>query len=100
MIDVSYPSHSSHTKIPTAVLALLISAGMLSAAPDTGTPNSPGATNSPIRLPPVRVTAQKQPADLQALPVSVTAITPDMLRDADVRLVKDAEVYAPNVFLN
>src|SRR5204863_7585500 len=33
-------------------------------------------------------------------PISVTAITSQTLRDADVRLVKDAEIYAPNVFLN
>ena len=100
MIDVTRPSRTPRVRLSTALLALLTAARMAPAAPDAGNPNSPQETNSPTRLPPVTVTAQKQPADLQSLPVSVTAVTPETLRDADVRLVKDAEVYAPNVFLN
>src|SRR6266852_7424695 len=56
----------------------------------------------PIRvtLPPVTVTAQKEPEDPQNLPVSVTAVTRETLADADVRSVSDAAVFAPNTFFN
>ena len=57
-------------------------------------------TNAPTRLPTVIVVAQKQPAELQVLPVNVTPVAAQTLQDADVRFVKEAELYAPNVFLN
>jgi iron complex outermembrane recepter protein len=51
-------------------------------------------------LPPVTVTAQKEPADPQTLPVSVTAVPHDTLEDAAVRSVSDAAAYAPNTYFN
>ena len=51
-------------------------------------------------VPPITVTAQKEPADPQTLPVSVTAVSHDTLEDADVRSVSDAAGYAPNTFFN
>src|SRR5205823_6243923 len=57
-------------------------------------------TNSPTRLPAITVIAQREPAPVQVAPVSVTAVPLSMLRDDDVRYVKDAEIFAPNVFLN
>jgi iron complex outermembrane receptor protein len=51
-------------------------------------------------LPTVTVTAQKEPADRQAVPVSVTAIPAETLWDARVSLVSDAAMYAPNTFFN
>src|SRR6185295_407548 len=53
-----------------------------------------------VTLPPVTVTAQKEPEDPQKLPVSVTAVTRETLADADVRTVSDAAVFAPNTFFN
>src|SRR5712691_9555994 len=53
-----------------------------------------------VTLPPVTVTAQKEPQDPQKLPVSVTAVTLETLADADVRSVSDAAVLAPNTFFN
>jgi iron complex outermembrane receptor protein len=50
----------------------------------------------PIRLPTVIVTAQKEPDDVQRLPVSVTAVTADTLQDAGIRIVSEAAIYAPN----
>ena len=49
-----------------------------------------------FQLPPITVTAQKEPADAQSLPVSVTAVSPGVLRDAGVEIVSDAGIYAPN----
>jgi len=56
-------------------------------------------SNAVTRLPVITVIAEKEPAESQSLPVSVTPVTQDMLRDADIRLVKDAAVYVPNAFM-
>src|ERR1051325_1731101 len=57
-------------------------------------------TNGPTQLPTVIVTSQKQPAEAQSLPVSLTVVTRETVRDDDVRFVKEAELFAPNIFLN
>lgn len=63
-------------------------------AQDTSQP----AQNPPtVTLPSVTVVAQKEPTDLQRLPVSVTAVT-DWLRFADIRFVSDAAGLAPNTY--
>ena len=49
-----------------------------------------------IQLPTIIVTAQKEPADAQTLPVSVTAVSMDTLINAGVTLVREAAIYAPN----
>lgn len=49
-----------------------------------------------VTLPEVTVTAQKEPAKAQDLPVSVTAITAGMLERAGVSIVSDAVLAAPN----
>jgi iron complex outermembrane receptor protein len=51
-----------------------------------------------IQLPPVTVTAQKEPADPRKVPVSVTAVPATTLLDAGVGIVSDAGVYSPNTF--
>jgi len=56
---------------------------------------SPGQVG-PIQLPTVTVTAQKEPADAQTLPVSVTAVSRDTLANAGVTIVREAAIYAPN----
>lgn len=50
----------------------------------------------PVTLPTVTVTAQKEPADAQKLPVSVTAVPSEWLRAANVTFVSDAALFAPN----
>ena len=51
-------------------------------------------------LPTITVTAQKEPVDLQKVPVSVTAIPAETLWDAKISSVADAAIYAPNVWFN
>jgi iron complex outermembrane receptor protein len=51
-----------------------------------------------IQLPTVVVTAQKEPADPQTLPVSVTAVPRDVLVNAGVTIPREAAIYAPNVY--
>ena len=53
-----------------------------------------------ITLPTVTVVAQKEPADIQKLPVSVTAVTTDWLRLGDIRFVSDAAIYSPNTYFS
>jgi len=71
------------------IFASLISAPGLARAQ---TPD-PVAT---FQLPPLIVTAQKEPAGAQDLPVSLTTFTKQSLRDTDARIVSD--LTAPNVF--
>ena len=53
-----------------------------------------------LTLPTVTVTAQKEPADRQTVPVSVTAIPDEILWDARVTAIGDAALFAPNVYFN
>jgi iron complex outermembrane recepter protein len=51
-----------------------------------------------LTVPTVIVTAQKEPADGQTLPVSVTAVSRDDITDAGITTVSDAAMYAPNTY--
>jgi iron complex outermembrane recepter protein len=51
-----------------------------------------------VTLPPVVVTAQKEPEDIKTVPGSVTAVTSETLTSANVRIVSDASLLAPNTF--
>ena len=51
-----------------------------------------------ITVPTVIVTAQKEPADGQTLPVSVTAVSEGVIADAGITIVSDAALYAPNTY--
>ena len=53
-----------------------------------------------LRLPTVIVTAEKEPANIQDAPVSVTAVTADTIQQAGVESVSEAAQYAPNTFFN
>jgi iron complex outermembrane receptor protein len=54
----------------------------------------------PIVLPTIIVTAQKEPADAQRLPVSLTPVSGQTLMDAGITFVSDAAIYAPNTFFS
>ena len=54
----------------------------------------PAAT---FQLPPLLVTAQKEPADPQALPLSVTTVAKPTLQNAGIEIVSEAGAYGPNV---
>ena len=49
-----------------------------------------------FQLPPLIVTAQKEPAGAQDLPISLTTFTEQSLRNSDARIVSD--LFAPNVY--
>ena len=78
------------------VLAVLTMLAPLGAEAQSG-----GQGSTPrLTLPPVTVTAQKEPADRQDVPVSVTAVPKETLWDAKITAVSEASVYAPNVWFN
>jgi iron complex outermembrane receptor protein len=52
-----------------------------------------------VTLPTVTVTAQKEPADQQTLPVSVSAIPSEWLRAARITWISDAVIFAPNAIV-
>ena len=56
---------------------------------------APAAT---VQLPPITVTAQKEPANPATLPVSVTAVPNRTLVDAGVNTVSEGAQYSPNTF--
>jgi iron complex outermembrane receptor protein len=53
-----------------------------------------------LTLPTVTVTAQKEPADRQTLPVSVTAVPATTLWDGKISVASEAAIYAPNTWFN
>src|SRR5687767_8615785 len=53
-----------------------------------------------IQVPTVVVTAQKEPADAQTLPVSVTPVSSGTLVNAGITLVREAAIYAPNTYFS
>jgi len=59
-------------------------------------PASQSQAVPPIALPTVVVTAQKEPADAQRLPVSVTAVSAGRIAVAGVTTVSEASVFSPN----
>ena len=65
--------------------------------PPTGPAPAPPDDQLRLTLPPVTVTAQKEPEDARRLPVSVTAVSKDTIDRADIQIVSEAGIFAPNV---
>ena len=80
---------------------LLLSVALFAAAPPAHAQDPAAAATQqvdPITLPTVNVTAQKEPADVQKLPVSVTVVPIDWLPLGST--VSDAGIYSPNTFFS
>ena len=69
-------------------------APLVALIPMVATAQSPAGT---ITLPTVVVTAQKEPADLQRLPLSATGVLKETIEAAGIRIASDAALLAPNV---
>jgi iron complex outermembrane receptor protein len=76
-------------------IALVSFVGVSAAAGQTA-PAAPQDDPLRVGLPPVTVMAQKQPEEIQKLPVSVTAVTKDVIDRAGIRIVSDAALFSPN----
>jgi iron complex outermembrane receptor protein len=78
------------------ILAVLAALAPVGALAQTQPPTPPLR----IEVPPVIVTAQKEPADGQSLPVSVTAVSKETIAGAAITTISDAAIYAPNTFFS
>ena len=78
----------------TIAFGLLASAAQAQTAPGAGLGQQP----APITLPPVTVTAQKEPAEVDRLPVSVTVVPIDWLQLGSS--ISDAGIYSPNTYFS
>jgi iron complex outermembrane receptor protein len=84
----------------TSILICTLTLGPWATGAGAQTPTAPGASQpvDPITLPPVTVTAQKEPADVQRVPVSVTVVPVDWLQLGST--VSDAGIYSPNTYFS
>jgi iron complex outermembrane recepter protein len=83
--------------MPSTLLPILL-ASLAGLAPPAASSQSAQASQAvpPVTLPTVVVTAQKEPADAQRLPVSVTAVPRDVVDTAAVRTVSDVAGFSAN----
>src|SRR6266850_2600480 len=83
--------------MPKRTLSAGVSCGLLVLlAPAYAAAQAPLTTS----LPPITVTAQKEPQDPANLPVSVTAVSSETLTAAGLSSVSQAGWFAPNTFFN
>jgi iron complex outermembrane receptor protein len=82
------------------VVRVVVVTAMLAPAAAAAQATSSQGNQQPgrITLPTVLVTAQKEPADIQRLPISVTAVTKETIDQAGIQIASEAAMYAPNVF--
>src|SRR3954454_7444341 len=85
-------SHMRFRALSSCALTLLTPA--LAAA--QGPP--PAQSPPQITLPTVTVTAQKEPADPQTLPISLTAVPVDSLWNGGLLTLGDFSIYSPNAY--
>jgi iron complex outermembrane recepter protein len=83
---------SRYARVVSALVTFLMPAAVF--AQGTPAASQPGR----VTLPTVVVTAQKEPEDIQKLPISVTAVTKEGIADAGVRIISDATTHVPNTF--
>jgi iron complex outermembrane receptor protein len=87
------------SRTPFAVITATVSSAFLLSSP--GWAQSGSQTSQPaatFQLPPLIVTAQKEPADPQALPLSLTTVAKPTLENAGVEIVSEAGAYGPNLW--
>ncbi len=87
------------TRVPVTHLAIFL-LFVLAPYPAFAQAVAPPAPPGPFQLPTVVVTAQKEPADVRTVPVSVTVVGQDTLWSSGATVVSDAAIYAPNTYFN
>ena len=79
-----------------AFLVLAASVATSATSPTSTDQNPPQQGVPPVTLPQVVVTAQKEPADAQRLPLSVSAVDRQTLDSAGISSVGEASIFSPN----
>lgn len=89
------------------VLAALMCAPAEATAAQSADPSGPSnqtaqPASPPLRVtvPPLVVTAQKEPADPQTLPVSVTTVSEETLKGAGITEIGEAAIFPPNTYFS
>jgi iron complex outermembrane receptor protein len=95
MVHLRRGSHTSLAVITVAVSSAFLLASPAWAQSGTSQTGQPAAT---FQLPPLIVTAQKEPADPQALPLSLTTVARPTLQNAGIQIVSEAGAYGPNLW--
>jgi iron complex outermembrane recepter protein len=80
----------------TLVVSAAAAAALLWLAPAAVAQPAAQPAPDPVTVPTVIVTAQKEPADVQRVPASVTTVTSGTITDAGIRIVSDAAFLSPN----
>jgi iron complex outermembrane receptor protein len=82
----------------TCAFGLLLSV----VCPAVAAAQAPPSQSTPpqVTLPTVTVTAQKEPADPQTLPISLTAVPIDALWNGGLQTIGDLSIYAPNTYFS
>ena len=93
-------SHSSYRPRFILTCSLMALCAFSAQAADPGTAADPANQTDAARLPEIIVTAEKEAAPEQSVPLSVTAVTEETIKEQNIQVVKEASVYAPNVFIN
>jgi iron complex outermembrane recepter protein len=106
--EASYSPKMKNTlrnMIRSKTLPLFLSLATLAApasafgqSPSAQPPQPPDDPMLRVTVPTVTVSAQKEPEDIQKIPVSVTAVSAETIEQAGIRVVSDAAIYAPNAF--
>lgn len=87
-----------HFVLTVSVMPIVSFAFAASATAQSGSGQAPGQPR--VTLPPVIVTAPKEPTDIKDVPASVTAVDSETLTAAGVRIVSDAALFSPNAFFS
>jgi iron complex outermembrane receptor protein len=85
-------------KMSSSAIVLALALGLPAVAFGQSANTSNTQQVDPITLPTVTVTAQKEPADVQRVPVSVTVVPIDWLQLGST--VSDAGIYSPNTYFS
>jgi iron complex outermembrane recepter protein len=85
---------------PVLLFVFLVPPASAGAQSQTTPQSDPNEGILRTTLPAVTVTATKEPADAQKVPVSVTAVSGRTLADSGARIVSDAAILAPNTFFS
>jgi outer membrane receptor protein involved in Fe transport len=83
--------------LATAVFAALVSSAWMPAAAQQAANPTPASDDEPTTLATMTVTAQKREEQMQDVPISLTALPEQLLRDTGVRDIKDLQVLVPGL---
>ncbi|WP_407352212.1 TonB-dependent receptor [Luteimonas sp. R10] len=90
--------HPQYKLLAAAVLAALVSMSQVQVAQaQDAPPPDDGRDDEPATLATLVVTAQKREEALQDVPISVTVMDEQLVRDAGVRDIKDMQVLVPGL---